>query len=181
MRIFLGNEFNNIIGSWSGAFRAGLEIYRDGGFRGLFQGHSATLLRVFPYAAIKFMAYDQVHSVSKSGKKILSNDIYIVPSSSCQLDKKRLIFVALWQEPSLVRCHPTLVSYSDGVGQVQYLFSAHIHSTLFAYAWHFKHALMINLVCPSVPHSRAQLVKSIARGRHCLLSHHLSHHPIKLL
>jgi len=51
-------------GSWSGALRAGKEIYKDGGFRGLFQGHSATLLRVFPYAAIKFMAYDQVHYVS---------------------------------------------------------------------------------------------------------------------
>lgn len=31
--------------------------------RGLLQGHSATILRVFPYAAIKFMAYDQVHHV----------------------------------------------------------------------------------------------------------------------
>jgi len=51
-------------GSWSGALRAGKEIYKSGGFRGLFQGHSATLLRVFPYAAIKFMAYDQVHFVS---------------------------------------------------------------------------------------------------------------------
>ena len=30
---------------------------------GLFQGHSATLLRIFPYAAVKFMAYDQVHDV----------------------------------------------------------------------------------------------------------------------
>src|SRR5229473_7029361 len=30
---------------------------------GLFQGHSATLLRIFRYAAIKFMAYDQVHDV----------------------------------------------------------------------------------------------------------------------
>jgi len=54
-------DFQKYAGSWSGAFRAGFEIYRDGGFRGLFQGHSATLLRVFPYAAIKFMAYDQVH------------------------------------------------------------------------------------------------------------------------
>jgi solute carrier family 25 protein 16 len=27
---------------------------------GLFQGHTATLLRVFPYAAIKFVAYDQI-------------------------------------------------------------------------------------------------------------------------
>ena len=62
----LGDDSNNVIGSWSGAFRAGLEIYRDGGFRGLFQGHSATLLRVFPYAAIKFMAYDQVHYVSEA-------------------------------------------------------------------------------------------------------------------
>lgn len=54
-------DFQKYAGSWSGAFRAGLEIYRGGGLRGLFQGHSATLLRVFPYAAIKFMAYDQVH------------------------------------------------------------------------------------------------------------------------
>jgi len=30
---------------------------------GLFQGHSATLLRIFPYAAVKFMAYDQVHDL----------------------------------------------------------------------------------------------------------------------
>ena len=48
-----------LVGTWSGAYRAGLAIYRDGGARGLLQGHSATLLRIFPYAAIKFMAYDQ--------------------------------------------------------------------------------------------------------------------------
>ncbi|CAA7259153.1 unnamed protein product [Cyclocybe aegerita] len=54
-------EFKQYAGSWSGAFRAGTEIYRHGGVRGLFQGHSATLLRIFPYAAIKFMAYDQIH------------------------------------------------------------------------------------------------------------------------
>jgi len=51
-------------GSWTGFLRAGGQIYRDNGVKGLFQGHSATLLRVFPYAAIKFMAYDQVHHVS---------------------------------------------------------------------------------------------------------------------
>lgn len=50
-------------GTWSGAFRAGTQIYKDSGVLGLFQGHSATLLRIFPYAAIKFMAYDQVHDV----------------------------------------------------------------------------------------------------------------------
>jgi hypothetical protein len=50
-------------GTWSGAFRAGTQIYTESGVLGLFQGHSATLLRIFPYAAIKFMAYDQVHDV----------------------------------------------------------------------------------------------------------------------
>jgi len=37
-------------------------IYAENGIRGLFQGHSATLLRIFPYAGIKFMAYDQIHN-----------------------------------------------------------------------------------------------------------------------
>jgi len=57
-------DFQKYAGTWSGAFKAGSEIYRSGGMRGLLQGHSATLLRVFPYAAIKFMAYDQVRHVS---------------------------------------------------------------------------------------------------------------------
>ena len=50
-------------GTWSGAFRAGAQIYKDTGTLGLFQGHSATLLRIFPYAAIKFLAYDEVRHV----------------------------------------------------------------------------------------------------------------------
>ena len=64
MYIFLPYRAHSYQGSWTGAFRAGLAIYRDGGVRGLFQGHSATLLRIFPYAAIKFMAYDQWRFVS---------------------------------------------------------------------------------------------------------------------
>lgn len=32
--------------------------------RGPLQGHSTTPLRMFPYVAMKFMAYDQVHHVS---------------------------------------------------------------------------------------------------------------------
>lgn len=39
------------------------EIRRTDGVRGLFRGHSATLLRVFPYAAIKFMAYEQCRAL----------------------------------------------------------------------------------------------------------------------
>ncbi|KAI0280946.1 mitochondrial carrier [Russula aff. rugulosa BPL654] len=56
-------EYQKYAGTWSGAFRAGTQIYKDSGVLGLFQGHSATLLRIFPYAAVKFMAYDQVHDV----------------------------------------------------------------------------------------------------------------------
>lgn len=39
------------------------DIYKEDGARGLFRGHSATILRIFPYAAIKFLAYEQVRSV----------------------------------------------------------------------------------------------------------------------
>jgi len=54
-------DFQKYAGTWSGVFRAGTAIYRENGILGLLQGHSATLIRVFPYAAVKFMAYDQVH------------------------------------------------------------------------------------------------------------------------
>lgn len=53
----------DVLGTFVGTFRAGHEIYNHSGLRGLFQGHSATLIRIFPYAAIKFMTYDQVHYV----------------------------------------------------------------------------------------------------------------------
>ncbi|KAM6502172.1 Mitochondrial carrier domain containing protein [Amanita muscaria] len=56
-------DFQKYAGTWSGAFRAVSEIYQGAGVRGLFQGHSATLLRIFPYAAIKFMAYEHAHQI----------------------------------------------------------------------------------------------------------------------
>ena len=39
------------------------DINRQDGLRGLFRGHSATLLRIFPYGAIKFLAYEQIRSL----------------------------------------------------------------------------------------------------------------------
>lgn len=39
------------------------DIRRSEGSQGLFKGHSATLLRIFPYAAIKFLAYEQIRAV----------------------------------------------------------------------------------------------------------------------
>ncbi|RDX52395.1 mitochondrial carrier [Lentinus brumalis] len=56
-------DFQKYAGTWSGAFRAAAQIYRENGVRGLFQGHSATLFRIFPYAAINFMTYDQAEAL----------------------------------------------------------------------------------------------------------------------
>lgn len=56
-------QFAKYTGSWLGAASAMKDIYRAGGTRGLFRGHSATLLRIFPYGGIKFLAYEQVRAV----------------------------------------------------------------------------------------------------------------------
>ncbi|KAF2747399.1 ADP,ATP carrier protein [Sporormia fimetaria CBS 119925] len=56
-------NFAKYAGKWSGLPIAMREIYTTGGVRGLFQGHSATLLRIFPYAGIKFLAYEQIRAV----------------------------------------------------------------------------------------------------------------------
>ena len=118
----------SLSGSWSGAFRAGAQIYRDGGFVGLFQGHSATLLRIFPYAAIKFMAYDQLEGVSCHETMLLQDiDIVIIqilmPTRDKQTNVRRFTAGALsgvsyshWRLPSVVtpqrRCHVGVVHLS---------------------------------------------------------------------
>lgn len=56
-------QFQKYTGSWAGAIKAIRDIYRTNGTRGLFRGHSATLLRIFPYGGIKFLAYEQVRAV----------------------------------------------------------------------------------------------------------------------
>ncbi|KAI4610526.1 uncharacterized protein J4E87_010780 [Alternaria ethzedia] len=53
-------QFAKYAGSWSGFPTAIRDIYVSTGVRGLFKGHSATLLRIFPYAGIKFLAYEQI-------------------------------------------------------------------------------------------------------------------------
>jgi solute carrier family 25 protein 16 len=53
-----------------GVFQASKEIYTSNGTRGLFQGHSATLLRILPYAAIKFVAYEQIRHVGFCCKSV---------------------------------------------------------------------------------------------------------------
>lgn len=56
-------QFAKYTGSWFGVASAMRDIYAADGTRGLFRGHSATILRIFPYAAIKFLAYEQIRSV----------------------------------------------------------------------------------------------------------------------
>ncbi|GAA5815716.1 hypothetical protein MFLAVUS_009230 [Mucor flavus] len=55
--------FDKYTGSMVGALRAGQAIYRNSGLLGLFQGHSVTLIRIFPYASIKFVAYEQYRAL----------------------------------------------------------------------------------------------------------------------
>jgi solute carrier family 25 protein 16 len=56
-------QFAKYTGSWFGVVTAMKDIFRQDGTRGLFRGHSATLLRIFPYAGIKFLAYEQIRNV----------------------------------------------------------------------------------------------------------------------
>ncbi|KAK7957097.1 uncharacterized protein PG986_006319 [Apiospora aurea] len=52
-------QFAKYTSSWIGLARALRDIYGRDGIMGLFRGHSATLLKIYPYAAIKFVAYEQ--------------------------------------------------------------------------------------------------------------------------
>ncbi|RKP09951.1 putative mitochondrial carrier protein [Thamnocephalis sphaerospora] len=56
-------HFTQYAGSMRGLMGATRDIWRSNGMRGLFQGHVATLLRIFPYAAIKFLAYEQYRAL----------------------------------------------------------------------------------------------------------------------
>jgi solute carrier family 25 (mitochondrial carrier protein), member 16 len=60
-------QFAKYTGSWFGVASAMKDIYKEDGTRGLFRGHSVTLLRIFPYAAIKFLAYEQIRSAFIKG------------------------------------------------------------------------------------------------------------------
>ncbi|KAJ1970956.1 coenzyme A transporter [Dimargaris xerosporica] len=59
--LFQANQpnFQKYAGSLRGVLEAGREIVHSRGIQGLFQGHSITILRIFPYSAIKFMAFEQ--------------------------------------------------------------------------------------------------------------------------
>ncbi|KAI9275657.1 mitochondrial carrier domain-containing protein [Phascolomyces articulosus] len=55
--------FEKYSGTFTGAFKAGRDIIKHTGVLGLFQGHSVTLLRIFPYASIKFVSIEQFRAL----------------------------------------------------------------------------------------------------------------------
>lgn len=63
-------HYRSMQGSYRGMWEAMKNIYNSDGIRGLYQGHSATLLRIFPYAGVKFVVYEQIRSF------LIPNDDY---------------------------------------------------------------------------------------------------------
>ncbi|KAH8083056.1 mitochondrial carrier domain-containing protein [Filobasidium floriforme] len=61
-------DFKQYAGRPTGLYHAMKAILAAQGLRGLFQGHLATLLRIFPYAGVKFMAYDKVEGILMPNK-----------------------------------------------------------------------------------------------------------------
>lgn len=86
-------QYMKYTGSWFGVVTAMKDIYSHEGPRGLFRGHSATLLRIFPYAGIKFIAYEQIRSI-------------IIPSPKHETPFRRLISGSLAGVTSVFFTYP---------------------------------------------------------------------------
>ncbi|KAJ2878629.1 coenzyme A transporter, partial [Coemansia aciculifera] len=119
-------RFVKYTGTHFGLFRAGAEIYRSYGVRGLFQGHSMQLARIFPYAAIKFMSYEQLkmgldgHVSDKHVRNFLAGSLcgiisvgvsypldmmrvrmaYITPESGVAAERVRTVAKMIYSEPA---------------------------------------------------------------------------------
>ncbi|KAM0256277.1 hypothetical protein ACHAQJ_005042 [Trichoderma viride] len=86
-------QFAKYTGSSFGVATAMKDIYLHEGGRGLFRGHSATLLRIFPYAGIKFLAYEQIRSI-------------IIPNKNHETPFRRLISGSLAGVTSVFFTYP---------------------------------------------------------------------------
>lgn len=53
------SQFVQYSAHWNGLFKAARVIKTNYGISALFKGHSASLIRVFPYASLNFLAYEQ--------------------------------------------------------------------------------------------------------------------------
>lgn len=102
-------QFAKYTGSWFGVVKAMRDINSQDGMRGLFQGHSATLLRIFPYAGIKFLAYEQFRSV-------------LIPTKSQETPLRRLV------SGSLAGITSVFITYPLEVIRVRLAFSTNTES-----------------------------------------------------
>lgn len=71
-------HYTKYAGSLVGLVEAAKHIWINDGLRGFYQGHSVTLIRIFPYAAIKFVAYEQVRNL-------------LIPSAKYEVPWRRLM------------------------------------------------------------------------------------------
>lgn len=86
-------QFAQYSGSWAGVAKTMRLIYQQDGLLGLYRGHSATLLRVFPYAAVKFLAYEQIRS-------------FIIPRKEHETPLRRLVSGSLAGVTSVFFTYP---------------------------------------------------------------------------
>ncbi|KAG0331241.1 hypothetical protein BG004_001761 [Podila humilis] len=85
-------QFEKYAGTWTGVFKAGRDIRKAAGIRGLFQGNSATVFRIFPYAAIKFMAYEQYRAMLMPTRRDETPYKKLVAGSMADLIRVRLAY-----------------------------------------------------------------------------------------
>ncbi|CAL5868639.1 uncharacterized protein PFLUO_LOCUS2866 [Penicillium psychrofluorescens] len=86
-------EYTRYRGSWHGFLSAISVIRRNEGTRGLFKGHSATLLQKFPYAAINFLGYEQIRAT-------------LIPSKDKETPFRRLLSGSLAGVVSVLFTYP---------------------------------------------------------------------------
>lgn len=86
-------QFVRFAGTLWGLPKASHYIWNTEGPLGLFRGHSATLARIFPYAAIKFVAYEQFRA-------------WLIPNRSTETHARRFLAGSLAGISSVVCTYP---------------------------------------------------------------------------
>jgi len=123
-------QFTHWAGTMLGLPRAATFITKTEGFWGLFRGHSATLARIFPYAAIKFVAYEQIRSA-------------LIPSVEYEVHTRRFMVGSLAGLASVIFTYPLDVvrvqlAYTGSAPEVQH--ARHRLIGTMEVMWHRAHA-----------------------------------------
>ncbi|CCF55620.1 hypothetical protein KAFR_0A01820 [Kazachstania africana CBS 2517] len=86
-------HYTKYSGSLVGLIEAARHIGINDGIRGFYQGHSMTLIRIFPYASVKFVAYEQIRSI-------------LIPSNNYETHIRRLLSGSLAGLCSIFMTYP---------------------------------------------------------------------------